>query len=212
MLARVRRLLGLPADDAPRASRWLAGVLVVVALAVAGAFLGANTDPTVAATAPAEREDADAAQPADPEVTVEPTEGRCGYVGRVIDAETGKPVEKFAIRIGWTDKPVTDAKDISWYSMIRDAASPGGRFSVRCTLQKTREQFVYFLILAEGYLPQLVSDKPLSGPFRHTGVVVRLKRGKSIVGRVLDQRKKGSGTFFRTLLSVFVSFWARFGQ
>jgi len=129
-------------------------------------------------------------EPADPEVTVEKTQGRCGYVGRVIDAETGKPVEKFAMRIGWTQKPVADVKDIPWYSTIHGGARPGGKFSVRHTVQKTQKQFVYFLILAEGYLPQLVSDKPLSGPFRHTGVVVRLKRGKSIVGRVLDHTGK----------------------
>ena len=167
-------------------------VLIATVLIPTFALMTVNAEPAgkheaadAAATQPGP-----ATQAGDPEVTVEQTESRCGYAGQVIDAETGKPVEKFDMRIGWTQEPVADAKDISWYSMIRGAARPGGKFSVRQTVQKSQKQYIYFLILAEGYLPQLVSDKPLSGPFRHTGVVVRLKRGKSIIGRVLDHAGK----------------------
>ncbi|MHC4718407.1 MAG: M56 family metallopeptidase [Planctomycetota bacterium] len=49
MLARVRRLLALPGGDAARADRWLAGVLVVASLAIAGVFLCAATSSADAA-------------------------------------------------------------------------------------------------------------------------------------------------------------------
>ena len=65
VLARVRRLLGLPGSDATPANRWLAGVLIVASLVIAGAFLCTNTDTTVAATPPAEKEDEATTQPAD---------------------------------------------------------------------------------------------------------------------------------------------------
>jgi len=189
VLFRIRRLLGLPGSNAAGANRWLAGVLIVVCLAVAGALLRTNTETTVAATAPVAKEDKAEARSADPKVTVEKTKDKCGFVGRVIDAETGKAVEKFAIRTGWTDKPVTDAKDIRWYPTTY-GGHPDGKFSISHCLPDDRRQFVYFRILANGYLPQLVSDKPLSRPLRHRGVVVRLRRGGAISGRVLDHTGK----------------------
>ncbi|HUT56621.1 MAG TPA: M56 family metallopeptidase, partial [Phycisphaerae bacterium] len=192
VLARARRLLGLPGSDAAMASRWLAGVLIVVSLAVAGVFLCcANTDTTVAAAPPAEAKDEVTTKPADPEVTVERTESSCGYVGRVIDAETGKPVEKFVIQDGWTKQPVANAKDIRWYGTTRRTDGfRNGEFSITHSLPDDRQRFVYFRILADGYLPQLVSDKPLSEPLRYKGVVVRLRRGGWVTGRVLDHAGK----------------------
>jgi len=129
-----------------------------------------------------------ATQAVDPGVTVEQTKGKCGYAGRVIDAETGKPVEKFAIRTGWTKEPAADAKDIPWYTTTW--GHQGGKFRISHSLPDDRKQFVYFRILADGYLPQLVSDKPLSRPLRYKGVVVRLRRGRAITGRVLDHKGK----------------------
>ena len=180
------QLAGSGVPGGPR-THTSAGVLVVVSLAVAGAFLGPATDPTVAAP------------PAEPKVTVEQTERWCGFVGRVVDAETGKPVEKFAIKTGWTNKPVADTKDIPWYSTTHTAGGHrGGKFSVTHSLPDDRQQFVYFRILADGYVPHLVSDKGLSRPLRYRGVVVRLSRGQSILGRVLDATGKpvaGAGVF-----------------
>ena len=63
LASRVRRLLGLPAHDAARANRWLAGVLVVASLAVAGALLCGHTDTTVAADPQAAGEDKATTQP-----------------------------------------------------------------------------------------------------------------------------------------------------
>jgi hypothetical protein len=98
--------------------------------------------------------------------------------GKVVDAETGKPVEAFITQAGKFDPK--DPKNVTWgFSETRNTS---GGFSATI---KWNEGWTA-RILADGYVPQpVLSEAPPAGKDR-IETVIRLKKGRTIRGRVLD--------------------------
>ena len=102
--------------------------------------------------------------------------------GNVVDAETGKPVEAFITQAGKFDPK--DPKNVTWgFSETRN--SSGG---FRATIQWNDGWTAR--ILADGYVPQpVLSEAPPAGKDR-IETVIRLKKGRTVRGRVLDHLGK----------------------
>jgi hypothetical protein len=102
--------------------------------------------------------------------------------GKVVDAETGKPVEAFITQAGKFDPK--DPKNVTWgFSETRNTS---GGFSATI---KWNEGWTA-RILADGYVPQpVLSEAPPSGKDR-IEKVIRLKKGRIVRGRVLDHLGK----------------------
>jgi hypothetical protein len=99
-------------------------------------------------------------------------------VGKVVDAETGKPVEAFITQAGKFDPK--DPKIVTWgFSETRNTS---GGFSATINWNEGWTA----RILAEGCLPQpILSEAPRAGEVR-IETVIRLKKGRIVRGRVLD--------------------------
>jgi hypothetical protein len=102
--------------------------------------------------------------------------------GKVVDADTGKPVEAFITQAGKFDPK--DPKFVTWgFSETRNTS---GGFS---TTIKWNEGWTA-RILADGYVPQpVLSEAPPAGKDR-IETVIRLKKGRTVRGRVLDSLGK----------------------
>ena len=101
--------------------------------------------------------------------------------GKVVDAETGKPVEAFITQAGKFD-PI-DPKNVTWG--FSETRNPSGRF--RATVKWNQG---WTRILADGYVPQpVLSEAPPAGKDR-IETVIRLKKGRTVRGRVLDHLGK----------------------
>jgi hypothetical protein len=98
--------------------------------------------------------------------------------GKVVDAETGEPVEGFIVQAGKFDPK--DPKNVTWgFSETRNTS---GDF--RATIQWNEGWTAR--ILADGYVPQpVLSEAPPAGKDR-IETVIRLKKGRTVRGRVLD--------------------------
>ncbi len=103
-------------------------------------------------------------------------------VGTVVDAETGKPVEPFITQAGKFDPK--DPKNVTWgFSETRNS-SGGFSATIRWNEGWTAR------ILADGYVPQpVLSEAPPAGQVR-IETVIRLKKGRTVRGRVLDHLGK----------------------
>jgi hypothetical protein len=103
-------------------------------------------------------------------------------VGKVVDAETGKPVEAFITQAGKFDPK--DPKNVTWgFSETRNT-SAGFSATIRWNEGWTAR------ILADGYVPQpVLSEAPPAGRVR-IETVIRLKKGRTVRGRVLDHLGK----------------------
>ena len=99
-------------------------------------------------------------------------------VGKVVDAETGKPVEAFITQAGKFDPK--DPKNVTWgFSETRNT-SGGFRATIKWNEGWTAR------ILADGYVPQpVLTEAPPAGKDR-IETVIRLKKGRTVRGRVLD--------------------------
>ena len=102
--------------------------------------------------------------------------------GKVVDADTGKPVEGFITQAGKFDPK--DPKRVTWgYSETRTSSA-----SFRATI-KWNEGWTA-RILADGYVPQpVLSEAPPAGKDR-IETVIRLTKGQTVRGRVLDHLDK----------------------
>lgn len=102
--------------------------------------------------------------------------------GKVIDAETGQPVEAFITQAGKFDPK--DPKKVTWgFSETRNT-SGGFRATIQWTAGWTAR------ILADGYIPQpVLNEAPPAGKDR-IETVIRLKKGRTVRGRVLDSLGK----------------------
>jgi hypothetical protein len=102
--------------------------------------------------------------------------------GKVVDAETGKPVEGFITQAGKFDPK--DPKNVTWgYSETR---TPSSSFSATI---RWKEGWTA-RILADGYVPQpILSEAPPAGKDR-IETVIRLKKGRTVRGRVVDHLDK----------------------
>jgi RNA polymerase sigma factor (sigma-70 family) len=106
--------------------------------------------------------------------------------GRVVDDETGKPVTRFVEQGGLVDPK--DPKKTTWgfHETRRDGPNPDGTF--RATV--SYEEGWRLRILAPGYLPQPVFESDPPKGTRSAEVVVRMKRGLELTGRVTDHTGK----------------------
>src|SRR5436190_15851580 len=102
--------------------------------------------------------------------------------GKVVDAETGKPIEAFITQAGKFDPQ--DPKKVTWgYSETR-TTSGGFRTTIKWNEGWTAR------ILADGYVPQpVILEAPPAGKDR-IETVIRLKKGRTVRGRVLDHLGK----------------------
>ena len=103
-------------------------------------------------------------------------------VGKVVDAETGKPVGAFIIQAGKFDPK--DPNNVTWgFSETRNTAD-GFSATIKWNEGWTAR------ILADGYVPQpILSEAPPAGKDR-IETVIRLKQGRTVRGRVLDHLGK----------------------
>lgn len=102
--------------------------------------------------------------------------------GHVVDDATGKPVSNFSIQGGLVDKK--DPTKITWgYSLETRSSNPEGVFDSRLDWGAGWRS----RIVAGGYTPEPTLLKlPKPGAKEVSGIVIRLKRGRAISGRVLD--------------------------
>ena len=107
---------------------------------------------------------------------------RSRLFGKVVDAETGKPVEAFITQAGKFDPK--DPKNVTWgFSETRNT-SGGFRATIKWNEGWTAR------ILADGYVPQpVLSEAPPAGKAR-IETVIRLKKGRTVRGRVVDHLGK----------------------
>ncbi|MHC4399204.1 MAG: carboxypeptidase regulatory-like domain-containing protein [Planctomycetota bacterium] len=105
------------------------------------------------------------------------------FRGRVVDDETGHPVERFGWQWGWP--PSDDSPEMGWGGITRGSSRRrDGRFQTKVGWPDGKR--ANLRILADGYVPQPVVPKPVAAPAQLLDLVVRLKRGPEIRGRVLD--------------------------
>jgi hypothetical protein len=99
--------------------------------------------------------------------------------GKVVDDETGKPVEGFITQAGHFDPK--DPKNVTWgFSETRNSSSSSFSATIKWNEGWTAR------ILADGYIPQpVISEAPRGGKNR-IEMVIRLKKGRTVRGRVLD--------------------------
>jgi hypothetical protein len=102
--------------------------------------------------------------------------------GKVVDAETGEPVMAFITQAGKFDPK--DPKKVTWGFSESRTTSGGFSTTIRWSEGWTAR------ILADGYVPQpVISAAPPAGKDR-IEMVIRLKKGRSVRGRVLDHLGK----------------------
>jgi hypothetical protein len=98
--------------------------------------------------------------------------------GKVVDAETGKPVEAFITQAGKFDPK--DPKNVTWGFSETRITSGGFSATIQWNEGWTAR------ILADGYVPQpVLSAAPPAGKER-IETVIRLKKGRTVRGRVVD--------------------------
>jgi hypothetical protein len=105
------------------------------------------------------------------------------FSGKVVDAQTGDPVEKFTIQEGWA---IGKDQRIGWGSTESSSRNPDGAFKI--TRQWPTGQKVWVRIIADGYVAQPVTPEPLTSPSTATGLIVRLTRGNTVTARVLNHK------------------------
>ena len=108
-------------------------------------------------------------------------DAKVGVFLRVVDGETGRPIEQFVVEYGQVDDK--DPTKVRWGPTRSGTNSPNpeGRFSEVQWGGGRRAR-----ILATGYLPQPILDQaPAAGVKQVKDRVVRLKRASEIAGRVL---------------------------
>jgi hypothetical protein len=103
-------------------------------------------------------------------------------VGKVVDAETGEPVKAFIVQAGKFDPK--DPKNVTWGFSETRTTSGDFRAAIEWNEGWTAR------ILADGYVPQpILSAAPPAGKDR-IELVIRLKKGRTVRGRVLDHLGK----------------------
>ena len=114
-----------------------------------------------------------------------PAQAETGWVifeGYVVDDLTGQPVTDYALEFGSPDS--SRSGETSWGFGRRTVHQPAGRFEASYCV-KTGGR-LWLRVLAAGYLPQPVTPEPVTVPTEITKLVVRLNRGGTLRGVVLD--------------------------
>ncbi len=124
--------------------------------------------------------------PADTSGAGKPPRPRFAGEGLVIDDATGKPVEQIAVQEGVPNAGAESG--IMWITALQSARGiRGGRFNV--THGWVKEGKVRLRIVADGYLPEVAVLDTKNGLLQ-APLVMRLRRGQEIRGRVLDHAGK----------------------
>jgi hypothetical protein len=122
-----------------------------------------------------------------PPADADPDHVEVEFGGLVVDHETGKPVERFGLQ--WGLPMTAEATEIGWGGITQSPrARKGGKFHEK--LGSGRGRIFALRILADGYLPQPVTPQPVTTPAKNTNLVVRLKRGFEVRGRIVDHTGK----------------------
>ena len=107
--------------------------------------------------------------------------------GRVVDDKTGKPVELFAYQEGLPNSKYPSGT--LWAFTYGAHRRRGGQFSISHNI--VRGGKVRVRVLAYGYVPEVViAETNKEGRLLENPLVVRLRRGKEVRGRVLDHQGK----------------------
>lgn len=122
-------------------------------------------------------------QTAMPKEAPKPTpEPYLDITAKVIDDETGKPVERFALQGGM----VQNGKRVWGFWMQSPGNYPGGVLTHRFSGRIGEEQVMR--IIADGYLPEPVTG--IMGQPPIDDMLVRLSRGGTLRGKILDHDGK----------------------
>lgn len=104
--------------------------------------------------------------------------------GKVVDAETGKPITAMMIQAGKRD--AKDPEKITWGYSHRNTRSKSGSFSTTIRW----DQGWTARIVADGYIPQpIITQAPKLGQTK-IEVEIQLKKGKPVTGLVVDHLGK----------------------
>jgi hypothetical protein len=171
--------------------------LTTAAVLLACALVGAAVAPLAMLRA-AQPKPLESAKPAAPQPLAEPAEPKeapkptaeapvnktVNIRGKVVDDETGKPIERLITQAGKFDP--ADPTKVTWgYSEGRSSAKDGSfSTTVRWTEGWTAR------ILADGYVPQPVITSAPPADKDEIMVTLRLKRGRLVRGEVLDHAGK----------------------
>lgn len=155
---------------------WVAGVLVVVLVGWGVKIAWEKED---------QGQKLPTQQMASPNPAPKPSpEPYLDITAKVVDDETGKPVERFALQGGMKG----DGK-ISWGFWMQSPGSyPEGRLTHRFSGKIGTEQVMR--IIADGYLPEPVTA--MMGQPAIDDMVVRLSRGGTLRGKILDHEGKAA--------------------
>lgn len=106
--------------------------------------------------------------------------------GQAIDDETGKPVTVFDTQGGRVDEK--DPTKVAWGYWLRpNAGGSEGRFDVSVDWNAGWRARV----VASGYVPQpILIEPPKPGATKVEGLVIRMKRGRTVHGRLVDHEGK----------------------
>jgi beta-lactamase regulating signal transducer with metallopeptidase domain len=108
--------------------------------------------------------------------------------GQVVDDKTGQPVLHYALQTGLYVDP-KDPSKVGWGGVeTTRSAWPEGKFSDK--MGCLEGQKMWYRIVAAGYASQPITPEPLTAPATAKGLVVRMKRGNEIAGRVVDDAGK----------------------
>lgn len=177
LLPRLRRLLAQPDADARRGSRWLAGLLALVACVVAVLVVSARR--VTAQNSPERAAASPATQPAQTDALTRTVKVN----GSVVDDVNGRPIRHFRIVKGWT----SGSDRIFWEDDKNDREIYGAGGEFELTEDVMRDGYAV-RIAADGYLP---TESPI---FRSGNATVslnfRLKRAPDIEGTLV----KSDGT------------------
>ena len=156
-----------------------------------------------------------AAAPAKPARPAEeaPVDRQVTIRGKVVDDETGKPIERLIVQAGMFD--AADPTKVQWgFSESRSSAKDG---SFSASIQWSKRWTAR--IIADGYVPQpVVTAEPPAALGDNIEVTIRLKRGKLVRGVVLDHTGKpvkGAAVFAIGPTALYLSAgeaWRHWGE
>jgi hypothetical protein len=182
---RILRLLGGPAEGQRLWRCWPAALaLVGAALLGWSAVLTARAQkPAGTAAARGQGARGAAARPASAPRPA-PEQAWINLSGRVVDDKTGQPIDRFMLQ--WGSPTRDDPNRFVWGGQTAVSSGRGGRFSTEGGWLEGHR--VWIRVLADGYLPEPLTPKPIIASATLKGLVIRLKRGGEIRGRVVDHK------------------------
>jgi len=205
LVERIRRLAGANQTD-PHGRGWPAVAAIILLLgaaislvAVSGISAGQQRDARPAPDGEIPVKASEKAQATNSKESDDPRPDkkktpakRITVRGKVVDDETGEPVAPLIIQAGKFDP--ADPTNVTWGFSEGRSGSRDGSFSttVRWTEGWTAR------IIADGYVPQPVLTEPPPPDKDTIEVVIRLKKGRIVRGRVLDHNDrpvKGAAVF-----------------